>query len=69
MFQAFRLIPSMTAVQNVAVPLELAGRQDAQERAAAALLDHAPLDLRRASLDLAAALVAVAYLAAQKLLG
>jgi len=28
------------------------------ERAAAALLDHAPLDLRRASLDLAAALVA-----------
>ena len=43
-FQAFRLIPSMTAVQNVAVPLELAGRQDAQERAAAALasvgLDH-----------------------------
>jgi putative ABC transport system ATP-binding protein len=36
-FQAFRLIPSMTAIQNVAVPLELAGRQDAQERAAAAL--------------------------------
>ena len=43
-FQAFRLIPSMTAVQNVAVPLELAGRKDAQERAATALasvgLDH-----------------------------
>ena len=36
-FQAFRLIPSMTAVQNVAVPLELAGRTDANEVAAAAL--------------------------------
>ena len=36
-FQAFRLIPSMTALQNVAVPLELAGRADATELAAAAL--------------------------------
>ena len=36
-FQAFRLIPSMTAVQNVAVPLELAGWADAHERAAEAL--------------------------------
>jgi len=36
-FQAFRLIPSMTALQNVAVPLELAGRSDAEEAAAAAL--------------------------------
>ena len=36
-FQAFRLIPSMTALQNVAVPLELAGRRDADEAAAAAL--------------------------------
>lgn len=36
-FQAFRLIPSMTAVQNVAVPLELAGRSDANTLAAAAL--------------------------------
>ena len=36
-FQAFRLIPSMTALQNVAVPLELAGRADADELAAAAL--------------------------------
>ena len=36
-FQAFRLIPSMTALQNVAVPLELAGRADAAELAAAAL--------------------------------
>lgn len=43
-FQAFRLIPSLTAQQNVAVPLELAGRKDAWEMAAAALqsvgLDH-----------------------------
>ena len=36
-FQAFRLIPSMTAMQNVAVPLELAGRRDADEMAATAL--------------------------------
>ncbi len=32
-FQAFRLIPSMSAVQNVAVPLELAGKKDAVTRA------------------------------------
>lgn len=31
--QAFRLIPTMTALENVAVPLELAGRKDAFERA------------------------------------
>ena len=36
-FQAFRLIPSMTALQNVAVPLELAGRADATDLAATAL--------------------------------
>ena len=36
-FQAFRLIPSMTALQNVAVPMELAGRRDADEMAATAL--------------------------------
>ena len=29
-FQAFRLIPSMTAIQNVAVPLELAGNRAAR---------------------------------------
>ena len=28
-FQAFRLIPSLTALQNVTIPLELAGRDDA----------------------------------------
>ena len=36
-FQAFRLIPSMTAIQNVAVPLELAGNRDAEKLARAAL--------------------------------
>jgi putative ABC transport system ATP-binding protein len=36
-FQAFHLIPTMTALENVAVPLELAGRADAAERAAEAL--------------------------------
>jgi putative ABC transport system ATP-binding protein len=33
-FQAFHLIASMTALENVAVPLELAGRADAMARAA-----------------------------------
>jgi putative ABC transport system ATP-binding protein len=32
-FQAFHLIPTMTALENVAVPLELAGAGDAIERA------------------------------------
>jgi len=36
-FQAFRLIPSMTALQNVAVPLELAGNRDATKLAREAL--------------------------------
>jgi putative ABC transport system ATP-binding protein len=36
-FQSFHLIPSMTAQQNVAVPLELAGRADAMAAAKAAL--------------------------------
>jgi len=36
-FQAFHLIPTMTALENVAVPLELAGHRDASARAAAAL--------------------------------
>jgi putative ABC transport system ATP-binding protein len=36
-FQSFHLIPTMTALENVAVPLELAGRRDAFERAAAEL--------------------------------
>src|SRR5712671_290730 len=33
-FQSFHLIPTMTALENVAVPLELAGAADADERAA-----------------------------------
>src|SRR5213596_2907112 len=32
-FQSFHLIPTMTALENVAVPLELAGHKDAQHRA------------------------------------
>ena len=32
-FQAFHLIPTMTALENVAIPLELAGRADAFDRA------------------------------------
>jgi len=36
-FQSFHLIPTMTAVENVATPLELAGRRDAFERAEAEL--------------------------------
>ena len=36
-FQAFRLIPSLTALQNVAIPLELAGRVDVDDVAKAAL--------------------------------
>ncbi|SLN12166.1 putative ABC transporter ATP-binding protein/MT1014 [Oceanibacterium hippocampi] len=33
-FQAFHLVPTMTALENVAVPLELAGRRDAFDLAA-----------------------------------
>jgi len=38
-FQAFRLIPSMTALENVAVPVELNGDPDAMDMAATALQD------------------------------
>jgi putative ABC transport system ATP-binding protein len=52
-FQAFHLIPTMTALENVAVPLELLGREDAFARAAAELeavglehrLGHYPAEL------------------------
>jgi putative ABC transport system ATP-binding protein len=52
-FQNFNLIPTMTALENVAVPLELAGASDAFERAAqelasvglSARLDHYPAEL------------------------
>jgi putative ABC transport system ATP-binding protein len=36
-FQAFHLIPTMTALENVALPLELGGRRDAFEAAAQGL--------------------------------
>jgi putative ABC transport system ATP-binding protein len=36
-FQSFHLIPTMTALENVAVPLELSGIADAWDRAAAEL--------------------------------
>ena len=43
-FQAFHLVPTMTALENVAIPLEFAGVADAFDRARAALaevgLDH-----------------------------
>jgi putative ABC transport system ATP-binding protein len=49
-FQSFHLIPTMTALENVAVPLELLGARDAFERARAELnavglgarVDHYP---------------------------
>jgi len=36
-FQSFHLVPTMTAIENVAIPLELAGRGDAFDRARADL--------------------------------
>ena len=43
-FQSFHLVPSLTALGNVALPLEIAGSADARERARAMLarvgLDH-----------------------------
>lgn len=52
-FQSFHLIPTMTALENVALPLELAGAADAFDRAEAELravglghrLDHVPAQL------------------------
>jgi putative ABC transport system ATP-binding protein len=52
-FQSFHLIPTMTALENVAVPLELAGAAHASERALAELgavglserLHHYPAEL------------------------
>jgi len=38
-FQSFHLIPTLTAIENVAVPLELAGRADAETRATALLAE------------------------------
>ncbi|HEX5795681.1 MAG TPA: ABC transporter ATP-binding protein [Geminicoccaceae bacterium] len=39
LFQSFHLIPTMTALENVAVPLELAGARDAFAEAAARLAE------------------------------
>jgi putative ABC transport system ATP-binding protein len=39
LFQAFHLIPTMTALENVAIPLELAGARDAFGEAAARLAE------------------------------
>ena len=39
MFQSFHLIPTLTALENVAVPLELAGEAGALDRAAALLAE------------------------------
>ncbi len=52
-FQSFHLMPTMTALENVAVPLELSGRKDALARAAENLnavglghrLSHYPVQL------------------------
>ena len=45
-FQSFHLIPTMTALENVAVPLELAGNRDAFAKAAEAL-ERAGLGARK----------------------
>ena len=44
-FQFFHLIPALTALENVMVPMELSGRADARRRAAA-LLDEVGLSAR-----------------------
>ena len=41
-FQAFHLVPSLTALENIQVPMEIAGRRDALSRAQA-LLDEVGL--------------------------
>jgi putative ABC transport system ATP-binding protein len=41
-FQFFHLVPSLTAIENIQVPMEIAGRRDAKERAQA-LLDEVGL--------------------------
>ena len=38
-FQSFHLIPSLTALENVLIPMEIAGIKDAQERARRLLAD------------------------------
>jgi putative ABC transport system ATP-binding protein len=73
-FQNFHLIPTMTALENVAVPLELAGAADATARAREALLSvglghrlaHRPGELSGGEEQRVA--IARAFVAAPKLL-
>jgi len=73
-FQSFHLIPTMTALENVAAPLELAGRADAFDRARAELravglgerLSHYPGQLSGGEQQRVA--LARAFVAAPKLL-
>jgi putative ABC transport system ATP-binding protein len=73
-FQAFYLIPTMTALENVAVPLELAGRRDASAAAARGLgavglghrLSHYPAQLSGGEQQRVA--IARAFVAAPRLL-
>jgi putative ABC transport system ATP-binding protein len=45
-FQSFHLVPSLTAIENVMLPLELAGRRNARE-AAGRVLEQVNLYARR----------------------
>jgi putative ABC transport system ATP-binding protein len=73
-FQAYHLVPAMTALQNVALPLILAGRADARDRAAAMLeavglgrrLSHRPSALSGGEQQRAA--IARAFIAEPRLL-
>ena len=73
-FQAFHLIPTMTALENVALPLELAGRRDAFATAAEGLatvglghrLSHYPGQLSGGEQQRVA--IARAFIAGPKLL-
>jgi putative ABC transport system ATP-binding protein len=73
-FQAFHLIPTMTALENVALPLELGGRRDALSSAARSLvtvglghrLSHYPGQLSGGEQQRVA--IARAFIAAPKLL-
>jgi putative ABC transport system ATP-binding protein len=73
-FQSFHLIPTMTALENVAIPLELAGRRDAFAAASAGLaavglgerLSHYPAQLSGGEQQRTA--IARAFVAAPRLL-
>ncbi len=73
-FQAFHLIPTMTALENVALPLELGGQADAFAAAAQGLdavglghrLDHYPAQLSGGEQQRVA--IARAFIAAPRLL-